>query len=298
MSEQWAVTHGVDSSEMESKQLRNDPPAAGRPRARSCFTLIELLVVIAIIAILAALLLPALTKAKAKAKQASCVNNLRQIGIATVMYVTDFRGYPGCYSVVPQPYAVWPPRLLSLMSNNRGVFYCPAARADAAWDTNVNKTLGAIGPDNQRDPFGIGVPSRFSLAYNDWGLDLTKRPQLGLGGDINGGLSQGLVKDSMVARPADMLMLGDARAYPNPALVGVWPANLDPTQSDQWPSSRHNRRTNLMFCDGHVEAALRKVVIDPANQTWRRRWNNDNSPHLEVGYWSVNWTEASQSDEW
>ena len=63
------------------------------------------------------------------------------------------------------------------MANNRGVFYCPAARADSAWDTNVNKTLGGTGPDNKFDPFGIPVPSRFSLAYNDWGLNLTARPQ-------------------------------------------------------------------------------------------------------------------------
>jgi prepilin-type N-terminal cleavage/methylation domain-containing protein/prepilin-type processing-associated H-X9-DG protein len=287
---------------MEFKRLRHDPPAVTRPGAAACFTLIELLVVIAIIAILAALLLPALTKAKAKAKQAACVNNLRQIGIGVVMYVTDFRGYPGCYSVVPQPYAVWPPRLLSVMSNNRGVFYCPAARADSAWDTNVNKTLGAIGPDNIRDPFGIGVPSRFSLAYNDWGLgqSLLGTPQsnLGLGGDINGPVHVAYVTDSQVIRPAEMIMLGDARAYPNPAAVGVWPANLDPTQSDQWPSSRHNGRMDLMFCDGHAEAALRKIVIDPANQTWRRRWNNDNSPHLEIGSWSVNWAEANRTDEW
>src|SRR6266571_7115543 len=59
------------------------------------FTLVELLVVIAVIAILAALLLPALSRAKSSAKSAACKSNLRQQGLALIMYVDDYGKYPG-----------------------------------------------------------------------------------------------------------------------------------------------------------------------------------------------------------
>jgi prepilin-type N-terminal cleavage/methylation domain-containing protein/prepilin-type processing-associated H-X9-DG protein len=102
--------------------------------AAPSFTLIELLVVIAIIAILAAMLLPALSRAKESGKRIDCLNNLRQLDLALKMYVDDNQGLFPPRSEISR----WPNRLYDNYGRNLNVLVCPTDGLDpkTASDTN------------------------------------------------------------------------------------------------------------------------------------------------------------------
>jgi prepilin-type N-terminal cleavage/methylation domain-containing protein/prepilin-type processing-associated H-X9-DG protein len=278
----------------------------GNSDGKGAFTLIELLVVIAIIAILAALLLPALSRAKSEAKQTSCLNNFRQVALANAMYVVDNKAYPGGYSANFGCY-VWMTRILPNAGNNRLVFSCPSAPPDSAWDTNLNPTLtGGKWITGVYDPYLVTPSVRFSMGWNDWGLGNAPSgslDNLGCGGDIDGQYGgYGATKDTMIVAPAQMINFADTRALPVGDTSGSWEANIDPTDlgsdpqggnSGQEPSNRHNYQADVAFCDGHTEKVLRNDKYpgrtDPVNlidttegNPWRRRWCRDNQLHPEL----------------
>ena len=119
---------------------------------RNPFTLIELLVVIAIIAILASMLLPALSKARAKARSITCTNQLKQIGLAAIMYANDNEDFVPMISVNDLTYPIWfalkpylsGDSLTPYTYENYKFWICPVESKDnlcmfdSAWDNNLS----------------------------------------------------------------------------------------------------------------------------------------------------------------
>lgn len=128
--------------------------------SRSGFTLIELLVVIAIIAILAAILFPVFAQARAKARQAACLSNMKQVGLAIIQYTSDYDGVlpaaeTGVETVEPKIQS-WP-TLVYPYIKNEDVFVCPSAD-DGLFTPPIEYVNTSGGPTGWVAKYG-GTPS-------------------------------------------------------------------------------------------------------------------------------------------
>ncbi len=294
----------------------------GRFNGNPAFTLIELLVVIAVIAILAALLLPALNRAKSAADSAACRSNLHQLMLGISMYAQQGGAYPDNREYVPREVLPFVPD--SYPSNNytnrngggasylgpgSGVYACPGynrVRGQfAGW-------LPPIYPRNYRVFYG-------SYGYNDMGLYLGgvnwSARAYGLGFVSVGGMNTiPAVYENEVAVPSDMIAMADAVFWTGVDLDGPAPTygvpsgltDLCNTFTD-WPSyfevvygigyaprvlayaTRHGGRWNVGFLDAHVENLRANDLFNPFNANAARRWNRDHQPHNEGWQFPDNW---------
>jgi prepilin-type N-terminal cleavage/methylation domain-containing protein/prepilin-type processing-associated H-X9-DG protein len=246
-------------------------------RLHRAFTLIELLVVIAIIAILAAILFPVFAQAREKARQSSCLSNLKQMGLAISMYAQDWEGYPMMSSPSDAvPRTRWPDYVYPYVKNQQ-LFICPSAAQEIfgkQWAHDLTKTYGGYGYNyqylgNTRLLFAatdsmVAVPAETVLVADTNGVRLDS-------GAVNAG--QYTIDPPLTSRRGS----GKASGYYG---EGPKECGTGATVAGRWgcrstPAERHNGLVVVTFADGHSKAMKLSRLDD---------YNSDSIP--DNGFWN------------